>query len=255
MNIKLDEIIFFLLILARISSIIMTAPVFGSPSVPVRVKVGLSVILTFVFLPLAARNNEIVSWDFITVSLAIGREVLLGVMVGFIANLIFAAINLAGQMIGMQMGFAIVNIMDPLNQAQISIISQFLGFLALIFFVTLNFHYIFLEAIADSFNLVGLGKGVISGMVIQDFMKLAGEMFLIGLKIGAPLFAILIFTYVGLGILARTVPQMNVFIVGFPLTIGLGMIVLGLALPFIFEVVQTSFKGVDWSVHQLLKGI
>ena len=255
MNIKIDEIILFVLVLARISAIIMAAPVFGSPTVSVRVKIGLSFVLSFVFLPLAARNNGVVAWNFISISLAIGKEVILGVLVGFIAKFVFAAINLAGQMIGMQMGFAIVNVMDPVNQTQISVISQFLGFMALVLFVTLNFHYIFIEAIADSFSLVRLGTADVGGFVIKDFMKLAGDIFLVGLKIGAPLYAILLFTYVGLGILARTVPQMNVFILGFPLTIGLGMIFLGLSLPFIFEVIQISFKEVEVNIYQLLKGI
>ena len=255
MNIKVDEILLFVLVLSRTGAIIMVAPVFGSPTVSVRVKAGFSFILALLFFPLAAGNNLIVEWDFISISLAVGKEILLGVLVGFTARFIFAGINLAGQMVGLQMGLTIANIMDPLNQAQISVISQFLGFMALVLFVTLNFHYIFIEAIADSFNLVGLGNARFGGFIFKDYMKLGGDIFLIGLKIGAPLYAILLFIYVGLGILARTVPQMNVFMMGFPLTIGLGMIFLGLSLPFIFEIIQMSFKGVEIDVYKLLNGI
>lgn len=254
-TLDVDNVILFSLLFIRVSSVMMTAPLLGSSSVPPRVKLGLGLILSFLFLPLAGSGKDLMIRDSISLSLAAGKEVLVGVALGFIANLVFAGINLAGQLMGFQMGFAIANVMDPISQTSVSIISHFVGFLALVLFVTLNGHYWFIEAIADSFRLVPLGYPMQSSIVAGNIMNAAGEIFEIGLKIGAPVFAILIFANVGLGIVARTVPQMNVFIVGFPLTIGLGLITVGLALPLFYEVARESFAGIGRDIYVLLRGM
>ena len=254
-TINADSVISFSLIFIRISSIIMTAPLLGSPAVPIRVKLSLGLMLTFLFLPLVDRRGEVLSRDLIALVSSAGMELLIGLSIGFMASLIFAGINLAGQLMGFQMGFAIVNIMDPLNQTQISIVSQFIGFMALVIFVSLNAHYIFIQAIADSFAIARPGTALLGSLAVKEMMKAAAELFLIALKVGAPVIAILIFTNVGLGIVARTVPQMNVFIVGFPLTIGLGLIALGISLPLFLEMLKETFDGMGRNIYILLKGM
>ncbi len=255
MMINAESVIFFSLIFIRISSIIMTAPLLGSPAIPPRIKLSLALVLTFLFLPLAGGGEYATPGDFITLVAAAGRELFIGVSIGFMANLVFAGINLAGQLMGFQMGFAIVNVLDPLNQVQVSIISQFLGFMALVIFVSLNAHHIFIQAIADSFSIAKIGAASVGSLAVREMMKGAAELFLIGLKVGAPVFAILLFTNVGLGVVARTVPQMNVFIVGFPLTIGIGLIALGLVLPLFLEVLRGLFDGMGRNIYLLLKGM
>ena len=255
MVVDIDSVVLFSLLFLRVISIIATAPLLGSPSVPARVKVGLALVLTFVFFPLAGRQEELAEWGLTTMALAAGKEVLVGIIVGFVSSLVFAGINLAGQLMGFQMGFAIVNVIDPLNQAQVSIISQFLGFMTLVLFVTLNAHYWFIEAIADSLSIIKFGPPSISGLTVGHIMDAGGNIFLIALKVGAPVFAILLFTQVGLGIVARTVPQMNVFIVGFPLTVGLGLVAVGLTLPPFFEVAKALFGGIRMDLPVLMRGV
>jgi len=115
MSIGLDKVILFSLIFVRVSSIMMTAPLFGSESIPLRVRLSLSLILTVIFFPLAGERRDLASIDNIALAIAVGREILMGVAIGFTANLIFTGITLAGQMMGFQMGFAIVNVIDPFN--------------------------------------------------------------------------------------------------------------------------------------------
>lgn len=253
MTIGLDKIIIFFLVFVRIGALITTAPILGSPSVPVRVKLAISLLLTAVFIPLAGEYKEVVTWDIIDFTSAIFKELALGVTVGFVATLTFTAVNLAGQLMGFHMGFAIVNVMDPLNQAQVSIISQFIGFLALILFITVNAHYWLLEAIAQSFTMAPVGRVNLSSLIVGDVMEVAANVFVIALKIGAPLFAIMIAIYVGLGIVARTVPQLNVFIIGFPLTIGVGLIGIGLTLPLFFELLKDLFNDMGGDLSDVLK--
>lgn len=253
MTVNIDKFILFSLMFIRISSIIMAAPLLGSPLVPHRIKLALGLIMTFIFFPLEVGETTVVARDFVTLAAAAGREILIGLILGFMANLIFAGINLAGQLMGFQMGFAIVNVLDPLNQAQVSIVSQFIGLTALVIFVSLNAHYLFIQAIADSFVMVKVGSATINNLVVRDIMKAGAELFVIALKVGAPIFALMIFSNVGLGIVARTVPQMNVFIVGFPITIGLGLIAIGLALPLFLEVLKGLFSGMGNSIYGLLR--
>lgn len=253
MTIGLDKIILFFLIFVRIGAIITTAPVLGSPSVPIRIKLTLAIFLSFIFLPMSGDHREMATWGYFDLSLAVLKEMALGITAGFVATLSFTAINLSGQLMGFHMGFAIVNIMDPLNQTQVSIISQFLGFLALVLFITVNGHYWFIEAISQSFKMISPGDVNISSMVVGDVMKVAADLFVIALKIGAPLFAIMIAIYVGLGIVARTVPQMNVFIIGFPLTIGVGLIGIGLTLPLFFEVLKDVFNTIGRDLSDLMR--
>ena len=254
-NVSTDNIILFSLVFIRTSAIVMTAPLFGSPAVPVRIKMGLGLVLTLILLPLVGKADGVDAGNLYSLVQAAFRELLIGVSTGFMASLIFAGINLAGQLMGFQMGFAIVNVLDPINQAQVSIISQFVGFMALVIFVSLDAHHLFIRALADSFALVRPGTGFISNFAISELMKAGAELFLIALKVGAPVIAILLFVNVGLGIVARTVPQMNVFIVGFPLTIGVGLMALGLTLPFLLEMLKGTFDGMGRNIYILLKGI
>jgi len=253
LDISLDRVILISLIFVRISAIFMTAPFFNNPSIPIKVRLSLCLLLTFIFFPLAGEQRELGSLDQFGLALAAAKEVLLGAAIGFTANLVFAGINLAAQVMGFQMGFGIVNVLDPINQAQVSIIAQFLGFASLVLFVSLNGHYWFIEAISWSFGVVGMGTPNLSGLAVENIMSAAGELFVIALKIGAPVFAVLLFTNVGLGIVARTVPQMNVFIVGFPLTIGVGLLVIGITIPLFFHVIKGLFNGMGRDIAFFLK--
>ena len=172
--------------------------------------------------------------DFTLWTLAFGilRELLVGLTLGFIIRLVFDGIQLGGQFIGYQMGFAIVNVIDPYSSTQVSIISRFKGLLALLIFLTINAHYFFITSLVKSFTLVPLSGWIFNGKLAAQLVRLTGGMFVIAIKIAAPVLVTLIFTHIGLGLVARTMPQINVFIVGFPLEIGMGFLMLGMAMPF-----------------------
>lgn len=178
---------------------------------------------------------------------------MIGVMIGFIGRLIFDGIQLAGQLIGFQMGFAIVNVIDPVNNEQVSIIAQFQYLIAMLVFLILNGHHIFLYSIAESFRIIPPLGFHFSGELIQVIVVFVKNMLEVAIKTGAPIIAVLLFTSVGMGLIARTVPQINIFIVGFPLQIAIGLISVGITLPVFFRVLGSYFTNLEGEIISLLR--
>jgi flagellar biosynthetic protein FliR len=190
-----------------------------------------------VFPIVADRGFEVPEGIFAYVFMMIS-EVIMGLILGFIVLLVFVGIQFAGQLAGLQMGFGIVNVIDPQSSNQISILGQFLNILAILILLSLNGHHVILNGLVHSFDVVPLGGVTLPEAVIEKLMSLCAEIFVVAVKISSPIIVALFLVSVAMGILARTVPQMNVFIVGFPVQIGVGMTVLSLSLPLFYLVME-----------------
>ncbi|MEC9381189.1 MAG: flagellar biosynthetic protein FliR, partial [Candidatus Latescibacterota bacterium] len=149
--------------------------------------------------------------------------VLMGVVMGFVVLLLFVAIQFAGQLAGLQMGFGIVNVIDPQSSNQLSIMGQFLNILAILLLLSLNGHHTILTGLVTSFETIPLGGVVLKAGLMQKMIAITAEVFIIGVKIAAPIMTALFLVTAAMGVLARTVPQMNVFMVGFPVQISVGL--------------------------------
>ncbi|MFC1855399.1 flagellar biosynthetic protein FliR [Thermodesulfobacteriota bacterium] len=248
---SLNDFILVLLIFFRVAGIIFTAPVFGSLNVPVQAKAGLSILLTFIIAP-NYHANQIFNTEVISLTLLLIREVGIGFLIGFIARLIFSAVQLGGQLIGLQMGLGIVSVMDPQTQQQVSIIAQFMYLVAILLFLAFDGHLWFIKAIFTSFNTIEIGTFYVSGKVIGLTIKMVAEMFVLGVKVAAPIMALVLCFDTLLGIFARTVPQMNVLILGFPLKIGVGLLGLGMILPYFAFIMQKYFIKLNSDLSTLL---
>ena len=176
----------------------------------------------------------------------------MGLILGFVVLLLFIGIQFAGQLAGLQMGFGIVNVIDPQSSEQVSIIGQFLNILAILLVLTLNGHHLILQGLVHSFEVVPLGGIEFKEVVMQKLVVLSNEVFIIAIKISIPVLLSLFLISVAMGILARTVPQMNVFIVGFPLKIGVGMAMLALSLPLFQMVLVKMFNTMGPNLSTLL---
>ena len=152
------------------------------------------------------------------------------------------AVQFAGEVIGIDVGFGVVNIIDPLSSEQISIIGTFKNLIAVVVFLLVDGHHVVLQTLAVSFEMVPLGGMQFTDLLAQGLIQMTSRVFVMAAKLAAPVIAALFLTSLALGIIARTVPQMNVFIVGFPLKIAVGMLVLMLSLP-LFQVVLVKFFG------------
>lgn len=227
----LEQFHIFLLVLLRISALLVVAPIFGHRLYMARAKIGMAFMISLVVFPLVADQGLQVPEGIFPYVFMMVREALMGMVLGFTVLLLFIGIQFAGQLAGLQMGFGIVNVIDPQSHGQVSIIAQFLNILAVLIVLSIDGHHLILQGLMASFDAVPLGGVEFKAPIAEKIISLSSQIFGIAIKISAPILISLLSISVALGVLARTVPQMNVFIVGFPVQLAVGMSVLVASLP------------------------
>lgn len=250
-QISAEQIELFTLIFLRVSAIMIMIPVISNRQVPLKIKGGVAIIVSCIVMPFV--HPVPLSMGMPVLIFKMVGEVFIGVIIGLIGRLLFAGVQLAGQLVGFQMGFAIVNVVDPISSLQVSIIAQFQYVIAMLVFLSVNAHHIFLYAIAESFQIVPPLTFLFTGSLMDALIEFSKNIFVMAVKVGAPVMAILLFTSVSLGLIARTVPQINVFIVGFPLKIAIGLIGIGLTLPIFVKILGSAFMQFDGQLKTILE--
>jgi flagellar biosynthetic protein FliR len=235
------EVIYFMLVLSRVAGIFAALPVFGGRRMPIRVKVVTVFMITLVCFPTLSVTLPQQPSDAFTLALLAFSEIMIGLTLAFITQIIFAAVEFSGQIIGMQMGLTISSILDPSQGTQTQIMSVIQTLFATLMFLSLNIHHLFIRAILDSFRVIPLGGWHLSGELVNFLVMRTADIFIIGIRLAAPVMVALLLTTVALGIMARAFPQMNIFMISMPLNIGLGLIILGMTLTIFFHVLEVSF--------------
>lgn len=247
-----NQVGFFLLIFVRVTGIFMMTPIFGSRNIPGRVKASLALLITYILFPLVFNNMAVIPEHFLPYMFMVVGELIVGLILGFVSSLLFSAIQMAGQILDMQIGFGIVNIIDPTSGQQAPLIGNFKYILALVTFLSINGHHVLLSALFSSFKLIPV-TGVVVPVALAEFMvNMITWMLVIALKISLPVIIALLLTDMALGILARTMPQMNIFVVGVPGKIIIGIFVLSIALPFYIFFLEVAFDGMYKNIFSLL---
>ncbi len=245
----------FLLLLARLSGLFLSAPIFSSRQMPVRIKVFVLVLLS-VTLSYVIPVGNAVSIDNAGMFLAaMVMEIVVGFTIGFVAYVVFAAIQLAGQLMDMQMGFGIVNVVDPLSGTQIPLMGNLTQTLALLMYLVIDGHHYLLQALIQSYQIVPVMGLNLGGSFFDLLMTIAAQMFVIAVKIAAPIIIAVLVADIAMGFVARTVPQMNVFIVGLPLRILVGLITLMLMMPVYLWVFSILFSRFFTYLDQIIMSI
>lgn len=233
--------------LARILGLIAAAPLFGNAGVPVSVKVSLGVLLALVIAPLvpAVPAADPTSWAGL---LILVKEMIIGVALGFAMRLVFAAIEYAGEVASQTMGLGFAMFFDPSTRGRSSAISQFMALVATMAFLAVNAHLVLLEALAESFVTMPITETPFSTNAALELVRWGGRIFSAGLQLSLPIVAALLITQVALGILTRAAPQLNIFGIGFPITLGVGFLTLSLALPYLGTPIVNLFnQGIETS--------
>lgn len=242
----------FLVVTARVSGFIGAIPVFTSAQTPGRVKTAMVIVISLMLFPVMAEFIPAVNFAPLPFFLLILAEVLLGLLLGLVARLIFTAVEFGATVIGYQMGFAAAEIFDPQSERQVALISQFQNVFAIMIFLAINGHHIFLRAVVMSYELLPPGQLDVSGEAIPFLMQLASHMFTIGVQFSAPVLAVLLLSGLILGILARVFPQLNVFLLSFPLNIGAGLLVIALTLDMVATLLRREFDTLAERIITLL---
>jgi len=232
----------YMLVLLRVSILLFMFPVFSSKVFPNRLKIGLAMVVSLLFYSVVEVDLSRFPMSVIATGLLILAEAMIGMTLGLCLRMFFGAVQLAGQIIGFQMGFAMINVVDPQTGANVSIMDQLGYWVCVVVFLLLNGHHIMFMAMIDSFKLVPIGFFMMPEVMMAKVIDLGAQLFLLSIKIGAPVIASLAFVSVGFGLVSKFSPQMNVMIVAFPLKIVAGLVLFGLTLQIIAIMTQ-SYVG------------
>ena len=240
--------------LVRILGLLMVAPIFGHRSVPATVKIGLGVFIALIVSPALPPLPDVGlgSWHGLHILV---QQFLIGVAIGFVMRVTFAAVEAAGEIVGLQMGLGFASFYDPQSAGQTLVLARFFNLLAMLVFLAINAHLLLLGVLVDSFQTLPIST---QPLAVAGFFKLAlfgSTVFSVGLQLALPMIAILLMTNLALGILTRSAPQLNIFAIGFPITLGVGLIVLDILLPYFapqFEhMIQNGLKEAADVIHAL----
>ncbi len=221
----------FMFPLARILGLFSTGPIFSNIGIPqnVRVLVGIAITLAIVPTLPAMPATPAASW----VGLAIlVQQVVIGALLGISLRIAFVAVELAGDLIGLQMGLSFAVFYDPTNSGQTAVVTEFFSLLAVLLFLSLNGHLLMLSLLAQSFTLLPVSIVPFAAKGYSVLLAWATTMFVAGVLLSLPLIAALLIANIAMGVLSRVAPQLNLFAVGFPVTIVAGFVVVAISLPY-----------------------
>ena len=245
----------FALVLTRMSGMFVVSPIFGRRNLPSYYKVGFAFFLALMLVGSGGIVMPKTSGTPFEFAILVAIELAVGVSIGFIPYLMFSVIYLAGQIIDMKIGFSMVNVLDPLSNMQIPVTSNFYFIICILAFITVNAHHSVIAAIYRSYEFVPLGVYSLSDGVMAGLVRLFADIFAVGFRLAAPMVFAIMVADVALGIISKAMPQMNVFIVGMPLKILAGLIVMIVTMPAMFMALAALFKSIDVETVTFMRGI
>jgi flagellar biosynthetic protein FliR len=246
----------FVLIMMRVAPILFMMPLLSSTNLPNLLKISLLLAVSLVLLPVVKIDVRHFPSDPYNLVFFMVAELMIGFILGLSVKLIFAGVQLAGEFAGYQMGLTMARILDPQAGVNTNSIAEFYYLLGLLIFLAIDGHHWFIRALFQSFTVLSPGEIYLKPRLYQHFINLSGTMFIIAIKLVAPIMAVLFFTHIALGMIAKLVPQMNVLMTSFPLTICLGLVFLGLSLewlvPYLKTLLEESSRGLVETILPLI---
>ncbi|AVR04803.1 flagellar type III secretion system protein FliR [Pluralibacter gergoviae] len=226
--------------LLRILALIATAPILSEKSVPKRVKLGLGVLIAVIVAPsLPATDVTIFSGNALWLAL---QQILIGTLIGFTMQLAFAAVRTAGELIGLQMGLSFATFVDPGSHLSMPVLARIMDLLALLLFLTFNGHLWLISALVDTFHTLPVGGNPLNANAFMALTRTGGLIFLNGLMLALPVITLLLTLNLALGMLNRMAPQLSVFVIGFPITLTVGIILMAALMPLIAPFCEHLFS-------------
>lgn len=228
----------FLLVMVRTSGIFIFSPFFSAQNIPNIMKVGLTFSVSLLItaaLPFTPNlANEVLV-------LIIFKELMVGLIIGFISYIFFTAFYVMGQIIDMKIGFGMVNVVDPQNKVQVPLMGNFYYILAFLLLLSFDGHHIILSSLLDSYNYISIGSFKYTKETMDLLVGALSKSFEIGFKLSSPIVAIIFLTDIVLGVISKTIPQMNVFVVGMPLKVLVGLLIILISMPIFYGAVNGIF--------------
>ena len=227
----------FIFPFVRILALIASSPVLGNKQVPARVKIGLSLLLTIIIAPTLDIQPDVEAGTALGMFVLL-QQILAGLAIGFSMRLIFTAVEMCGEFVGMQMGLGFASFYDPLNASYTPVLGQFLGIIGALAFLGMDGHLLMLEALAGSFHSFPISTSVPHAAALHTMAAWGGSLFAYALQLSMPVIGALLIANLALAILTRSAPQLNIFQIGFPITLSVGFAVLALSIPYFAPVLE-----------------
>lgn len=246
------KVIFFVLVLSRLSGMIATAPLISTYPIPMQIKTGLVAIVAFLTYPLIAKICPLATMptDMLSLGMMVFKEIIVGAIIGFCMNIVFVAIQVAGQMLSIQMGLAVSNVLDPVTKQSVPVVGQFYLFLAMILFLYIDGTQYLFTSVLDSYNLIPIGATfTIAGNFAEKIIYFTSQIFVIAFSVIMPIYSLLLIMSVLLGFTSKMMPQMNIFMVALPLKIYVGLALMGIFISQTYQFLAITIKNLLISIN------
>ncbi|RPI97558.1 MAG: flagellar biosynthetic protein FliR [Chloroflexi bacterium] len=254
MQISIAQAQLFFLALTRVLAILIHVPVLAGPSIPNQVKIGLGVLVAMIVLPWKPLGPEVESLPAFAFGMGVLRELVVGTLAGFAATLTFATFGVAGEVMGLTSGFSAGHLINPVLGTTGSAIDQFFQITVMLIFIVLNGHHTFLLGLQRTFEVIPL-NGPLPDLTAEQLMRMTAEMVIAGIQLSLPVMSAVLLADLALGLLARVAPQVQVFFLGVPMKIGVGLIALSLAMTVFLPRLSNMFRLVGQQMVNLLGGL
>ncbi|MBI4577929.1 MAG: flagellar biosynthetic protein FliR [Planctomycetes bacterium] len=250
----LRQFLLFVLLLFRMAGLFVIAPLFRSAGIPPQALIGLAALTAVLVMPAVARMDPALPTELGGYTVAALAEGVVGYLIGFSAELVFSGAQLAGLYVGQQMGLTIASVIDPISNEQQSVLGQFKFLFAMLIFLTVNGHHLLIAVVVDSFRVVPplgcrFGEALGRHVAYQQFT----EMMEASVRLSAPALVALLMATVAMALLARTVPEVNIFIIGFGLRVLIGIVFVMLSLPLLGRLLRASFDLLETDLRQVVR--
>jgi len=236
-----EQLQVFFWVLMRVSILFFLFPILGDRGIPPLWKIGASMVLALLLTPLIPWPRSLPQTIF-DVAIGLVAEVVMAFFLAFAVRMLLSTVQMAGYFIAFQMGLAMASTMDPDTGAESTVLSQFLYLFTILFFLAINGHHVLIHALVQSFQVIPPAGFTLKASLGEAIIRVSSDLFVISIKIAAPIMIALFLSNLCLGIVARTVPQLNILMVGFPINISLGLVLFGLVLanlsPFLTELMR-----------------
>lgn len=249
LHILLPEFQSFLVVASRAGGVVAALPMLSGSTVPPRIKVGLVLMLALALGP--AIHLPPIPPDAFALTAGLASELLIGFVLGMAVRLLFSALEVAGEIIGSQMGFSMAQLLDPMTSHSTPMVGQLFTVIASLVFLSLNAHMMVVAAIVSSYESIPPFGASLSPAIGEEVLHLSQHVFLVAVQLAGPVLVAIALINILLAMLGRAVTQINIFVLSFPLTIAAGLLVMGLALPFMVSLLEREFIG----LHETIEGL
>jgi len=254
LQLPIAEVMRFVIVLTRLSGIMLCAPFFTGGYMPLHIRATFTLFAALALTPSLPLGNIPADPSLGAIVILLLFEIIFGIVIGFAALCIFAGVQFGGQIIAFNIGFAMINLIDPQTQVNMPIFSFILNYIALLFFVLINGHHFFLLAVHESFKTIPVGGFVLDGPLVNQIVGFTASVFITGIKIAGPIIVVIIIVDFIVGIIGRSAPQLHVMVIGMPLKIMAGVAILSVSLYFMPRFFEGMFLTLSRTISALASG-